>query len=391
MAIFASLFALLGRFVGRILTTTLGWASTLLFGQVPQSRQVWLAALTFGSLVWVALVAGVIVPSVGTFLLAFAPLPDWVDRNLVRLAMLAAAILLPAVLGGVTLLLAEPGDRPKGRELVATVLRGYLLAPALAATLVLLAVVGTIRRADSLIHRRQDAHIAMIVRPGHYEALVATIRRALEPDGLVTTRRPGPSILTAPAKLLATVAGGGMRRLVPDELAELRGPRLIASVYPSDLALSGHKEVVAEARALVTRDLRSADAWFTTSREAQAVEDRMTTMERDGHLDPTSLHVLDETLLRLTVPQEEWEVLYRRRLQLVDGGEADLGGSGARPGGVERTERWDLGTLIGVATTALLVVDVLVLASGLGRRAAYRAGFATGRRSASPRRWWWSR
>ena len=46
MAIFASIFALVGRFVGRVLTTTLGWASVLLFGRVPQDRQVWLAVLT---------------------------------------------------------------------------------------------------------------------------------------------------------------------------------------------------------------------------------------------------------------------------------------------------------------------------------------------------------
>lgn len=40
MALIGSLFALLGRFVGRILTTTLGWASSLLFGRVPQDRQI---------------------------------------------------------------------------------------------------------------------------------------------------------------------------------------------------------------------------------------------------------------------------------------------------------------------------------------------------------------
>src|SRR5215210_4443156 len=114
MAIIASLFALVGRFVGRVLTTTLGWASTLLFGRVPQSRQVWLAVLTFGSLAWVALVAGLLVPDVGTFLLAAVPLPDWVDETWVRLAMLAGAILLPAVLGAVTLLVSDPADRPKG-------------------------------------------------------------------------------------------------------------------------------------------------------------------------------------------------------------------------------------------------------------------------------------
>ena len=39
MAILAALFAFGSRFVGKILTTALGWASTLLFGRVPARRR----------------------------------------------------------------------------------------------------------------------------------------------------------------------------------------------------------------------------------------------------------------------------------------------------------------------------------------------------------------
>ena len=55
MAIFATVFGMLGRFAGRVLTTTLGWAGVLLFGRVRKDRQVILAAVTFGSVVWAAL------------------------------------------------------------------------------------------------------------------------------------------------------------------------------------------------------------------------------------------------------------------------------------------------------------------------------------------------
>src|SRR5436190_15493680 len=135
MAVIGSLFAVLGKFVGRLLTTTLGWASVLLFGRVPQDRQVWLAALTFGSLAWVATDVGVLIPDGGTFLLALVPRPEWVPEWTVRLAMLVAALLLPALIGGVSLLVSDPEDRPKGLGVLAAVLRGYLLAPALALTL----------------------------------------------------------------------------------------------------------------------------------------------------------------------------------------------------------------------------------------------------------------
>ena len=65
----------------RARTAPLAWlglvfaAVVLLFGRVPQDRQVWLAVLTFGSLAWVALAAGVLLPDVGTLLLAAVPRP----------------------------------------------------------------------------------------------------------------------------------------------------------------------------------------------------------------------------------------------------------------------------------------------------------------------------
>ncbi len=46
MAILAALIAFGSRFATKILTTTLGWASTLLFGRVPASRQILLLGRT---------------------------------------------------------------------------------------------------------------------------------------------------------------------------------------------------------------------------------------------------------------------------------------------------------------------------------------------------------
>ncbi|HET7181789.1 MAG TPA: hypothetical protein VFI15_06110, partial [Candidatus Limnocylindrales bacterium] len=280
MAIIGSLFALLGRFVGRVLTTTLGWASVLLFGRVPKDRQVWLAVLTFGSLAWVIAVIGILLPDVGTLLLAAVPRPDWVPEDLVRLVMLAIAVVLPPILGGITLLLAEPEERPTGFGLVTQVLRGYLFAPTLAVTLVVLAVAGTIRKLGAVIKRREDAHIAIVVRPGRYEALVSTLETTLRKGELIDRRGPGSTILVVPAHILAAVAGRGIGRYVPDKLIVLEGPQLRVAVYPADLALTGEKDDVARARALVARDVSSRDAWFTTTRESQQVEDRMAALEK---------------------------------------------------------------------------------------------------------------
>jgi len=368
MALIASLFALVGRFVGRALTTTLGWASVLLFGRIPQDRQVWLAVLTFGSLAWVAAVAGILFPDIGAVLLTALPRPEWVPEDLVRLAMLATAVILPAILGGVTLLLFDPEDRPKGRELLGQVARGYAVVPILAVTLVVLAAAGTIRKLDSLAHRRQDAHVAIVVRPGRYDALVATLEETLRADGLVVGRRAGPAVLTTPARLLARVAGQGIGSLVPDRLIELHGPGLKLAVYPSDLALTGEKDDVARARALVTRDVPSKDAWFTTSKEAQKVEDRLAALESaDAATRAAVLPDIDRDLLDLTIDQDTFEVLYRRRLQLAVSSEEDVSDDAEpRPALPEPTwpprGRLSLGSLVGLVVAVLTAIDLAFVA-----------------------------
>jgi hypothetical protein len=366
VALIASLFALVGRFVGRLLTTTLGWASILLFGRIPRDRQIWLAVLTFGSLAWVAVVLGVIVPSVGTFLLAALPIPTWVPQDLVRLAMLIGAVVLPAVIGGVTLLLQDPGDRPRGMDLVKQVAMGYALVPTLAVTLVVLAVAGTVGKLDSLVHKRQDAHVALVVRPGRYDSLVNTLDDTLRGGGLVTARGAGPSVLTIPAKALAKVGGGGIGSLVPDKLVVLQGPEVKVSVYPADLAITGTKDAVPKARALIARDVSSRDAWFTTTREAQKLEDQLAALETaDPATRAAKLPDLDARLLDLEIDQETFEVLYRRRLQLAVPPDADVRSDSEpeRPRPEPPPSRGlTLGSVVGLVLAALSALDIVLTA-----------------------------
>ncbi|MEO7663761.1 MAG: hypothetical protein ABIV26_01435 [Candidatus Limnocylindrales bacterium] len=373
MAILASVLGFAGRFVGKFLETTLGWASTLLFGRVPQKRQAWFAVLTFGSLVWVATLAGIAVPSVGTFLIALVPLPGEVDENLIRLVMLGAALVLPAILGAVTLMIADARERPTGGGRLAAILRGYPLTPVLAGTLVLLAGAGIVRKVRALLAYRTTAHVALVIRPGRYDALVSQLEAVLREAGVVDQVKDGSRVLTVPARLLASISGAGIRSLVPDRLAVLEGPDLDLNVYPSDLALSGRKEAVARARAAVMRDLRSRDAWFTTAEPAQAIEDALAALgEPAGPRDAAALQAIDRRLATEEMDAEEWDVLYRRRLQVTaDATGTDLGEPnaaeqlrrrepGAPPGTTDSRTRPGLGTAIGLAVAALVALDVVL-------------------------------
>ncbi|MEA2605867.1 MAG: hypothetical protein QOI00_624 [Chloroflexota bacterium] len=343
MAFLAGIFGVIGRFAGKLLTTTLGWASSLLFGRVPQSRQVVLALITFGSVIWAALVVGIILPDVGAVLVAAVPAPAAIDRGWIRLAMLVGALVVPAAVGAATLFVVGPADRPRGRALIDQIVRGYPLCAALAVTLVILAGVGVAR----FVHHRAigwtDAHVPIVVHPGGYDRVVADLERALDDAGLPVDRRPAPLPLAIPGRMLARIAGPGIRSLVPGRPVELVGKDIEIGLYPSDIAIGGKRATVARARAAIATRLTSTAASMTTSAEAQAVEAKLEQLTKArvpggepgtaGIGDPASaagtLASIDRQLATLDIDHDEWEILFRQRLQV----ERDLL-AGRRPGSV---------------------------------------------------------
>lgn len=377
MAILAGFVGILSRFAGQVLNTTLGWATLLLFGKVPAKRQTLLLVVVFGSLIWVALVAGVLVPDVGAILIAAVPLPDFVEESWVRVAMLIGAIVLPLLIGLAAVFVSEK----RGRSVVGTViavLRGYPFALVLPLMLVLLALVGTWRKVRSLVRRWTDAHVPVIVKPGGYDAVLQDVIAGLRHADLDVDPFDAGILLSGPPKLLDLIAGQGLGDLVPDRLMILRGRDLEVLVYPSDLAISGTKEMVARARAALAVRVSDAPAYLTTSAEAQRVEDRLDEIRHAAASAPVSatldaLHEVDVKLARLTVSQEEWDILYRQRLQVEH--ELLVGGG---PGSDERArlpkERREPMTrrdmVIGAVGMGLIALDIaLVLGSRLRRSA----------------------
>jgi hypothetical protein len=328
LAIFAMLFAAVGKQAGRVLTTAIGWASTLLFGRVPRQKQLLLSLITLGSLAWAVMLLGIILPTVGTFLLTALPLPPFIEQIWVRLAMLIAALVMPLLVGLGGLFIVGAGSRPSGLEAARQVLRGYPISFLLAFTLIFLAIVGLVRKSRTLARRWTDAHIPIVVHAGGYATMVDDLEKALRESGLTVERRPAAAILAVPARLVGRVAGGGVRALVPEELTTLYSPVLEVELYPSDIAISGQKVAVARARAAIASRLTATSAYLTTSKEAQAVEDRLAGIVPAGRRTHTEgrpgrskgqieeLRAIDTTLATLDVDYAEWEVLYRMRLQI---------------------------------------------------------------------------
>jgi hypothetical protein len=305
------IFAFLGRQLGRVLTLAFNWATIVLFGRVPQDRQLYLSGMALTALLWPIVLAGIAFPSFATFLLGFFTVPDWVSPW-VRLAMLALAIVLPLANGALSARLPDEASRPKGRALASTILRGYPNSLALFVVLVWMMIVAPLGKIRALLRRWESAHVPIAVKLGGYDTVVKDLARALERTGILVTRRRAHWAYELPGKVLAALGGETVRALVPAQLAELVGDGFEMTLHPMDLSLLGRKTTLAHARAAIVRELTFTEAYQTWSKEAQGIEDRLMKAAR-GEDD---LDAIGTVLNERDFDFEEWEILYRLLLQV---------------------------------------------------------------------------
>jgi hypothetical protein len=308
-----------------------------------------------------------VVPTVATFVLTFVPVPSYVDNTWIRVAMLAAAAGIPLLIGIGAVALTEEQRRPKGGGVVGAVLRGYPFTLVLAVTIVFLGLIAAVRKVRSMTKRWSDAHVPVIVKPGGYDRVVADLESVLDDAGLDVRREPAPGVLSLPAHLLDAVAGKALGALVPDQLMVLKGDDLDILIYPSDIAISGSKDRLARARAAIASKLTTSPAYLTTSAEAERLEDRIAALAGEpGRSARAKLVDIDHEIARLAVPFEEWETVYRERLQVErdllshrldappPAGSSETEGRGSRRAGLA-------GWAIGLTSAALLAIDVVLL------------------------------
>jgi hypothetical protein len=389
MAIIGPAFAMIGRFAGRLLNAALGWATILLFGKVEGSKQTLLLVIALGSLLWVVTLLGIIVPDVGTLVLAFVPVPDFIDDSIVRLIMLGLALLIPLAIGVAAVFIAEKANRPSGKDLVTSVLRGYPFTFVLAVTIIILAGASLFRKVRSLYRRWEDAQVPVIVKPGGYDQVLGDLEGVLDQAELDVTPRPAPAILSVPPRMLEKIAGKALGGLVPDRLMLLGARDLEVLVYPSNVAISGTKQAMARARAAIASQLTHSPAYLTMSAESERIEDEIQDIAKDGQADVgvdalrKRLQELDGRLARLTVPFDEWETVYRERLQVErDLLSRRLGEEPQPPGLADLQPMPPRGDApmptaeraLAIGGVALLAIDVLLLAvDRLGPRNRRRA------------------
>ncbi len=309
--------------LSRSTSFALGWATALYFGQVPGRQGRMLSVVSLMAVAWIIVIVGFAIPILGGAILeAIGAIDENFDvRWYHYLGLMAAIIGLPPAIAAAVVF----GGFHPGRD-VATWLR--LLPHSYPASLMLgVSVLQMVAFTPILLfqrwrQKREFIQVPLVMRQGTDDHdLVEAVRTALGSIGIddasaseVTglTAWPMRTVGYAVRHLLGAVVRGDPMRLDAGEL------RVYA--YATNVSITGPKEDAYRLRAAIERELAFRNAYLTWSDDAQAIEDELMAAHESANGDVDAMRGrLDEVQERMDVASlnsEEWNVLYRLRLQV---------------------------------------------------------------------------
>ena len=301
----------------------LGWATALYFGQVPGSQGRILAVVSLVAAGWVIVIIGFAIPIFTGALLEAA---DVIDRNfdveaIHYLALVGAIVLAPpAVAGGLVL------GEFRAERTVSEWLR--LIPVSYPATFLLgLAVLEMVAFTPFLLiqrwrQKRALVQVPLVMKEGtDDDDLVEAVRAALASIGIEdvsVSEATGPKAW--PMRTVGFAARHLLGAVVRGDPMRLRAHGLEIYAYATNVAILGPTQDAHRVRAAVERELAFREAYLTWSDDSQQIEDELTEARKAANGDVDGLRRrLDEVQDRMdaaSLNSEEWNVLYRMRLQV---------------------------------------------------------------------------
>ena len=301
----------------------LGWATALYFGQVPGSQGRILAVVSLVAAGWVIVIIGFAIPIfTGALLEAAGVIERNFDVEAIHYLALVGAIVLapPAVAGG--LVIGEFRDERTVSEWLRLIPVSY------PATFLLgLAVLEMVAFTPFLLvqrwrQKRTLVQVPLVMKEGtDDDDLVEAVRAALASIGIEDvsiTEATGPKAW--PMRTVGFAARHLLGAVVRGDPMRLKADGLEIFAYATNVAVLGPTEDAHRVRAAVERELAFRDAYLTWSDDSQQIEDELTEARKSANGDFDGLRrKLDEVQERMdsaSLNSEEWNVLYRLRLQV---------------------------------------------------------------------------
>ena len=309
--------------VSRSASFALGWATALYFGQVPGRQGRILSVISLLSAAWVILIVGFAIPILGGALLESAGVieENFDVRAIHYVGLVAGLLLTPPSVAAAVVFGEFHDDRSIGTW-------ARLLPVSYPATFMLgLSVLQMVAITPFLLFqrwrkKRKLVQVPLVMRERAddddlAEAVLTAVRAAGIEEARIE-RASGPK--TWPMRTVAYAAEHLLGAVIRGEPVRVVTEAVEIHAYATNVAIMGPKEDAYRLRAAVERELAFANAYLTWNDESQGFERELMEVHESMNGDVAALEQrLDDIQERMDVAslnREEWNVLYRLRLQV---------------------------------------------------------------------------
>ena len=308
--------------LSRAATFALGWATALYFGQVPGRQGRILSVISLLAVAWVILLVGFAIPLlVGAGLDALGLVErNFSVRPLVASLLGLAVVATPPLVAAAVLFFDLRPERSLGAW-VRLIPVSYPATFMLGLAVFLMVLITPFLLVERWRARRILLQVPLVMRKGSDDELVDAARRALhsiDVDDLDVRRVEGPK--TWPMRTVAYAIKHLIGAVVRGEPMELVADGVEIYAYATNVSILGPKGDAHRVRAAIERELALTDAFLTWDEEAQRLEAALREADRSANGDIDALRrrldALQVKIDRASLNSEEWNVLYRERLQV---------------------------------------------------------------------------
>ncbi|HEX4744824.1 MAG TPA: hypothetical protein VFW12_09180 [Candidatus Limnocylindria bacterium] len=308
---------------GKSSTFALGWATSLFFGQIPGNKGRVVSAASVLSLAWVlllVLVGPILSASIVADALGLIALDrmDFIKLDDVVMPLLGLVFLPPLI----TLMaeLARFHERSSLRRWVSRLPLSYPIALSLGTGLLLMLVITPFLQLRRAREGRATQHLPLLVKEGRFEQLACDIEPWLEElTGEAVTREEYRGVASWPLRVLRFAAARLLRSVVSDAPVRLRAGASEVALFATALSVTAPKDDVYRLRAALHKRLALTEAFLTWSEvpqrfEAELMKLHTAKLPLDERI--AALERLQDEIDAARMKSDEWDVLYRLRLQV---------------------------------------------------------------------------
>lgn len=323
--------------LSRSASFALGWATAIYFGQVPGRQGRILSVISLLAASWVILLVGFALPILaGAALEAAGVIEDNFDvEPLHYLGLAAGVVLMPPIVAASAVWAELLDERTFGRWLKLVPL-SYPATFMLGISVLLMVLFTPVLLFQRWRRKRKLIDVALVMREGtdddHLREALERALSAIGIDDAKVSESRGPK--SWPLRTMGFAAQHLLGAVVRGEPMLLEADGLEIQAYATNVSILGPKEDAYRVRAAIERELPFSDAYLTWGDESQEFEDALLKIHReaDGDVDALRgrLDALQERMDVASLNSEEWNVLYRLRLQVEQ--------EAARPGGRKARE-----------------------------------------------------